>query len=217
MATEPWNPFQNMPSLRDALGWLTQESVVHPGNLWGFLGQASLPLDVAERENDFVVYASLPGVKPEDVQITIQGDMLTIRGEGQAEEERKDQQWMRRERRSGPLQRSARLPEPVNADQAQAIYDNGILTLTLPKSEAARVRHIKISAQAGPQPGQPQEPASTQAWHDRVSESSLESFPASDAPSWLPDVRIHNSCISGSRVLAFAALLEPFSFSAYLR
>jgi HSP20 family protein len=215
MALERWNPFQDMLSLRDAMDRLMQESFIRPGGLLGFSSQASLPLDVAEGENDFVVHASLPGVKPEDMQIMVQGDMLTIRGETKAEEERKDQQWILHEQRSGTFQRSVRLPVPVNADQVQATFENGVLTLTLPKSEAARARHIRIGTQTGAgalpqtqttqnvplpgrtdqiegrptiaQQGQPQEPASTQTWQDRVGESSMESFPASDAPSWQSD------------------------------
>jgi HSP20 family protein len=105
-----------------------------------------------------VVKASLPGVKPEDVEITIHGDTLTIRGEVKAEEERKGERWHLRERRFGSFQRSLSLATPVNSDQAQAHFEHGVLTLTLPKSEAAKPRQIKIGgaaqAQAGKNGGQ---------------------------------------------------------------
>ncbi len=214
MAMERWNPFQEMISLRDAMERLFQESFVLPTLSWGLGTQAALPVDIAATENDFIVRASLPGIKPEDMRITIQGDLLTISGETKAEEERKGQQWIVREHRSGAFQRSLRLPAPVNADQAEASYENGILTLRLPKTEAAKAKQIKIrmpgqiGTQAQPQleaapsaqapgqtdqatgrptvagQGQAREQATMQPEHDRVSEASMESFPASDAPSW---------------------------------
>jgi HSP20 family protein len=116
-------------------------------------GLAPLPLDVSETEDEFVVKASLPGMKPEDVQITVQGDTLTIRGESKAEEETKGKHWHLRERRFGSFQRSVSLATPVNSDQAQAHYEHGVLTLTLPKSEAARPRQIKISGASQAQVG----------------------------------------------------------------
>lgn len=200
MALDRWNPFQDMLSLRDAMDRLMQESFVRPGGFLGFSNQMSLPLDMAESGNEFIVRASLPGMKPEDVQITVQGDVLTIRGETRAEEEQKGQQWIMHEHRSGTFQRTVRLPTPVNADQAQATHENGILTLTLPKSEAARARQISINAQpqigtqgrtdeaAGrptvAQQGQATGPNVTQTGYNPVSEASTESFPASDSPSW---------------------------------
>ena len=91
--------------------------------------------------------ASLPGIKPEDVQTTILGDTLTIRGESKADAEHKGQNWLVRERRSGSFQRSVSLGTPINADTATAQFEDGVLTLTLPKSEQARPKQIKISVQ----------------------------------------------------------------------
>ena len=144
MAIELWDPFREAISLRDAMNTLLQESFVRPGGLSAPTSLATLPLDVSETEDAFVVKASLPGIKPEDVQITVQGDTLTIRGESKAEEDKKGQHWHLRERRFGAFQRSVSLTTPVNADQAQAHYEHGVLTLTLPKSEAAKPRQIKI-------------------------------------------------------------------------
>jgi HSP20 family protein len=144
MAIERWEPFREAISLRDAMNTLLQESFVRPGSLSAPNAPATLPLDVAETENEYVVKASLPGFRPEDVQITVQGDTLTIRGESKAEEEKKGEHWHLRERRFGSIQRSVSLATPVNPDQAEARYEHGVLTLTLPKSEAARPRQIKI-------------------------------------------------------------------------
>jgi HSP20 family protein len=145
MAIERWDPFREMVSLRDAMGSLLQESVVRPGAAWGAGGPASLPLDVHETENEFVVKGSLPGIKPEEVHITVHGDTVTIRGETKADEEKKGQTWHLRERRHGMFQRSVSLATPIDSDKAQAKFEHGVLTLTLPKSEKARPKQIKVT------------------------------------------------------------------------
>ena len=81
MAIESWNPFQEAISLREAMNSLLQDSFVRPGGTPGGVRPRPLPLDVAETDHDFVVKASLPGVKPDDVQITVHGDTLTIQAE----------------------------------------------------------------------------------------------------------------------------------------
>jgi HSP20 family protein len=149
MAIERWDPFREMVSLRDAMNSLLQESFVWPGRATAAGGSpATLPLDISESENEYVVRASLPGVRPEDVQITVHGDTLTIRAESKAEEEQQGQNWLLRERRFGAFQRSVSLASPVNSDQAQARFEHGVLTLTLPKAEEAKPKQIRIGAQA---------------------------------------------------------------------
>jgi len=154
MAIERWDPFREAVSLREAMNSLLQESFVRPGIGPAQNGFSALPLDVCETENEFVVKASLPGVKPDDVQITVHGDTLTIRGEGKSEQERKGEHWHLRERRSGAFQRSVSLTTPVSSDKAQANFEHGVLTLTLPKSEAAKPKQIKISGSGQGQVGQ---------------------------------------------------------------
>ncbi len=148
MAIQLWDPFREAISLSDAMNALLRESFIRPSSFLAQDGTATLPLDVSETENEFVIKASLPGVKPEDVQITVHGDTLTIRGECKAEEEKKGEQWHLRERRFGSFQRSVTLPVPVSSDRADARYEHGVLTLTLPKAEEARPRQIKISGTA---------------------------------------------------------------------
>jgi HSP20 family protein len=144
MAIDRWDPFREAVSLRDAMNALFQESVLRPSSGLSQGSAVALPLDVSENDNEFVVKASLPGVKPEDVQITVHGETLTIQGESRFEEEKKDERWHLRERRFGSFQRSVTLPTPVDSDKAQAAYEHGVLTLTLPKSEQAKPRQIKI-------------------------------------------------------------------------
>jgi HSP20 family protein len=148
MAIERWDPFREAISLRDAMNTLLQESFIRPTGMLAQDGHMALPLDVCESEDEFIVKASLPGVRPDDVEITVQGDMLTIRGESKADEEKKGQNWHIRERRLGRFQRSVTLSAPVKADAAQAHYDNGVLTLTLPKAEEAKPRQIKLTGAA---------------------------------------------------------------------
>jgi HSP20 family protein len=148
MAIQLWDPFRDVVSLRDAMNALLQESFVRPASLLSQDGSAVLPVDVSETDNEFVIRASVPGVKPEDVQITVQGDTLTIRGESKSEEEKKGERWHLRERRCGAFQRSLALGTPVEADKAQAHHDHGVLTLTLPKAEAAKPRQIKVGGPA---------------------------------------------------------------------
>jgi HSP20 family protein len=132
-----------MVSLRDAMNSLFQESFVRPVGAMA-AGLLNLPLDVVENDNEFVVKASLPGLTPEDVQITVHGNTLSIRGESKPEEEKKGETWHLRERRHGSFQRTVNLAAAVNADKATARYDHGVLTLTLPKVEEAKPKQIKV-------------------------------------------------------------------------
>ncbi len=145
MAIDRWD-LREAVSLSDAMNALLRESFIRPSSGLGQTGAALLPLDVAENENEFVVKASLPGVKPEDVQITVHGDTLTIQGETKAEEEKKGEHWHLRERRCGQFQRSLSLSMPVDSDKARAQFEHGVLTLVLPKSEQAKPRQIRIGS-----------------------------------------------------------------------
>lgn len=138
MAMELWDPFHDMLTVRDAMNRMFQEGFARPG-------QGMLPLDITETDAAFEVQATMPGVKPEDVQITVQGNTLSIRGQTTSEEEHKNQNWITHERRSGSFARTVSLPDPVKADGAKAEFENGVLKLTLPKAEEARARQIKVS------------------------------------------------------------------------
>lgn len=146
MSMERWDPFRETVSLSDAFNSLLRESFVRPGAVAGQGASVlALPLDVVENENEFVVKASLPGIKPEDVQITVHGDTLTIRGTTKTEEEKKGEQWHLRERRTGSFQRTVSLVTPIDSDKAHAAFEHGVLTLTLPKAEQAKPRQIKVN------------------------------------------------------------------------
>ncbi len=148
MAIQLWDPVHEMISLRDAMNSLLQESFVRPGGAPANGSPAMLPLDISENENEFIVKVSLPGIKPDDVEVTVHGDMLTVRGETKAEEEKKGEHYHLREIRSGQFQRTVRLSAPVVADKARTQFDNGVLTLTLPKAEEAKPKQIKVGSTA---------------------------------------------------------------------
>lgn len=138
MANNPsrWEPFRNTIALRQAMGKLFEESLVQERE--GFqapAGGASLAMDIYERKDALVVKAAVPGVKPEELDITVTGDVLNIKGEIKEEKESQEEKYHRREFRYGAFCRSVRLPIEVNVDKADAIFKDGILTLTLPRLE----------------------------------------------------------------------------------
>jgi HSP20 family protein len=101
-------------------------------------------IDMYQTENDVVVKASIPGIKADEVQINITGDVLTLKGEVKQEEERKERAWHIREHRFGSFERSVALPTAVKTDQAEAVFENGILTITLPKADEVKPKTINI-------------------------------------------------------------------------
>jgi HSP20 family protein len=107
---------------------------------------ATPAINMYQTDNEVVVKASIPGIKAEEVQINVTGDILTLKGEVKQEEERKDQAWHIREQRFGSFERSIVLPTDVKSDQAEAVFENGILTITLPKADEVKPKTINIKA-----------------------------------------------------------------------
>jgi HSP20 family protein len=111
----------------------------------GLLTGSWLPaVDVAEEENEYVVNVELPGVSKDDVKITLESNILTVRGEKKAEKETKDKNYHRMERSYGSFQRSFTLPTSVKNDKIDAVYRDGILSITLPKAEEAKPKQIEV-------------------------------------------------------------------------
>lgn len=140
-----WEPFRDLVTLREAMDRLFAESFVRPGTAFPttFEGPA---VDVYQTKDDIVVKAAIPGVKPEDIDISVTGDVLTIKGELLQEEKVEEGDYMRQERRFGQFCRELSLPTPVNADKAKAEFEHGVLTLRLPKAEAVKPRSITVKA-----------------------------------------------------------------------
>ncbi len=140
-----WDPFVDMEQMRHRMDRIFGD--LRPRRLASRVGSeiGYFPLDVSETEEAFEVEAALPGVKPDDVEVQVHGDTVTIRGNAKEEAEEKGKDWLRRERRYGVFARSFTLPTDIDAENASADFENGLLKLRLPKSETARPKTIKVS------------------------------------------------------------------------
>lgn len=173
MSIQRWDPFRDIITLREAMNNLLEESFVRPrAGIAAMTG--GMPLDLRETDQAFIVETVLPGAKPDNVDISVLGDTLRIAAEIKDESEgRQGEKWLVRERRFGRFERAITLPTAVNAEQAQADFTDGILTITLPKAEAARPRSIQVrsgSADGSGVLGEGQE--------DQATEIDVESKPA---------------------------------------
>lgn len=142
-----WDPSADFAAMRNVMDRLFDQGFGRfPALRSGEdLGPASLTMDVVETGDSFVVRAAVPGVDPKDVDISVEEDILTIKGEFSTREEKEEENYLRREIRAGSFQRQLRLPPTVDPEKADAKFEHGMLTLTLPKKPEARARSIKIT------------------------------------------------------------------------
>jgi HSP20 family protein len=109
-------------------------------------GWSAPAIDMFQSDDEIVVKAALPGIKADEVQINITGEVLTLKGEVKQNQEIEEKAWHIREQRFGSFERSIALPTDVVADKAQADFENGILTITLPKAEEVKPKSITVKA-----------------------------------------------------------------------
>jgi HSP20 family protein len=138
-----WDPFREMISLRDVMDRLVDDAFVR-GMPSG--GLAGLAIDMYQTDDDVIVKAAIPGMKADDIQISVTGDVLTLSGEYKQSRDEEKANYLLREQRYGSFSRNLQLPTSVVADKAKAEFENGILTLTLPKAEAAKPKSITVKA-----------------------------------------------------------------------
>jgi HSP20 family protein len=140
----PWNPLEEMLPLREAMSQLLGESFVRPGETPRGQGEIAAPVDVSETPQAFYVEMAVPGLKSEDLHITVENNVLTIKGEVHREEQT-DRTYHRVERRYGAFERSMTLPNTVKTDGIRASLKDGILVLEVPKAEEVKPRRINVT------------------------------------------------------------------------
>ena len=158
-------------SLHEAMDRLFNESVVPSQGADN--GSLALPVNIREEKDGYVITAALPGVRPEDVQIEATSNTITISGETSDEQDVNEGDYVRRERRFGRFFRMLELPIEVNAEGAEASFDNGVLTLRVPKSEATKPKQVPVKSQPSQQPQPPQQ-AKPQSGNGRESGTKEE-------------------------------------------
>lgn len=140
-------PFSGFPSLRKEM-----ERIFDRFGDWELpelrpFGEWAPSLDLSETKDAFVVKAEIPGIEPKEIEVSLDSQMLTIKGEKKQEKEQKDEQFYRMERAYGAFMRSVRLPAAVDASKVSAAFKNGLLTVTLPKAPGAKGTFIPVKSE----------------------------------------------------------------------
>ena len=148
MARNGFSPLRDFMSVRDAMDRMFEDRWVSPGNwlTWSSPGTNYLPLDIYETADDIVVRAVVPGVRPDGIDIQFQGGVLTLRARSQGPSIPDGATWLIQEVTPGEYIRQVTLPRTIDADKAHTNFENGVLTLTLPKTADAKPKQIKVGA-----------------------------------------------------------------------
>jgi HSP20 family protein len=140
-----WEPFRGLSTLHDQVNRLFNETAFRGQGENSALTFWSPAVDIYETENELVVKADLPDVVEKDIDVRVENNLLTIRGERKFEKSVSEDNYLRVERNYGTFSRSFSLPNTVNAEQIHAEYKNGVLTVTMPKREESKPRQVKVS------------------------------------------------------------------------
>src|SRR4029077_10287472 len=143
-----WEPFRGLSTLHDQVNRLFNETVLRGQGEDSALTTWSPAVDIYETENELVVKADLPDVAEKDIDVRVENNLLTIRGERKFEKSVSEENFLRVERTYGSFSRSFSLPNTVNAEAIGAEYKNGVLTVTLPKREESKPRQVKVTVNA---------------------------------------------------------------------
>ena len=148
MVRNSFSPLRDFMSLREGMDRLFEDRWVSPGSwlTWSSTGINDLPIDVYETADDIVVRALVSGSAAEDIDIQLQGGVLTLRAKVQEPELPDGARWLVHEVTPGEYIRQVTLPRAIDADSARTAFDNGVLTLTLPKREDAKPKQIKVDS-----------------------------------------------------------------------
>jgi HSP20 family protein len=148
MVLRRWEPFRELRQMQGNLDRLWRD-LGHGGGDEGDVESWTIPLDVVQEGDNIVVKASVPGVNPEDIDVSIENDVLTIKGHTKEEREHQEGNYLMRERRSGSFYRALRLPDTVDSDQAQPHYESGVLSITFPRMESKKAKRLQITRGQG--------------------------------------------------------------------
>ncbi len=141
-----WEPFRDMVTLQDRMNRLFNEQLSNFGNEESLASGSFVPaVDVYEDEQGIRLNIEVPGIDEKDIDLRLENNVLTVRGERKFEKETKEENFRRVERRYGQFVRSFTLPNTVDGENVKAAYDKGVLTIALPKKEAAKPKQIKIN------------------------------------------------------------------------
>ncbi len=147
MSLVRWDPFRDLEALQEDVNRLFQESMAKPRREAPAARVWAPPVDVVEDQDKILVKAELPGMKREDIDIELSGDTLTIRGERKFENEEKKDNYVRVERTYGRFQRTFTIGVPVKSDEVRAAYRDGILEVSIPKSEETKPKKVDVSVE----------------------------------------------------------------------
>ena len=139
-----WDPFRELNLLQDRMNRLFQDYGPR-GEQELTAGNFAPPVDIYEDEHNITVKAELPGIDPKDVDVRVENNTLTIKGERKFEKEEKEENFHRIERRYGSFVRSFTLPNTVDTDNVKAEYENGVLKIQLAKRAEAKPKQIKVN------------------------------------------------------------------------
>jgi HSP20 family protein len=143
-----WSPFREVSRLREEMDRLWQDFFGPRRRVLRPLAEEWVPaVDISETADKVTVRAEVPGMDAENIEISLSGDILTIRGEKKAEKEEKEENFYLMERSYGSFARSLRLPAAAEADKIEASYKQGVLTITCPKKEEVKPKKISIKAE----------------------------------------------------------------------
>ncbi len=145
MVLRRWDPFQEFLRMRQNRDRLWRGVYASPA---GSLEKESwaIPLDVVQEGDTILVQASIPGVNPEDIDVSVEEHVLTIKGETQAEQVRQEGDYLIKERRTGSFRRSLRLPDTADTEKAGSHYEQGVLTVSFPRLESKKVKQLPVTA-----------------------------------------------------------------------
>ena len=148
MVLQRWDPFRDLRQMEDTMNRLQRGFGGSPSSREG-AEDWNILIDVIQKQDDIVVKASVPGVKPEGIEVAVEDNVLTLRAERKPDIEGEDAAYLIQERPTGSFYRALRLPDTVDTNKIESHYENGVLTINMPKAEEKKRKQIQIKVTGG--------------------------------------------------------------------